>query len=186
MLKKISLGIAVLIAAVAVVDTIHVRHAHATASAPILCYPGLGCVFTASRPAADTGVDFVLDTVSTRTGGKLLSVRNGGVEKAAFDFNGKPIAACAAVKAAGSAYCGSAALDTSGTVTINTTAVAAGSIIDVQLTTPAGTVGGLYRAQPADITAGTSFIIRSFVASTAGATTAATTDTSTVAWNILN
>lgn len=92
----------------------------------------------------------------------------------------------AAVKAAGNAWAGSAALDSSGTVTITTTAVSANSIIICFAMTAGGTMGGIYRAAPADIVAGTSFIIRSFVASTAGAVTAATTDTSTVGWIILN
>lgn len=185
-MKKILFAVAALILAVGVIDGLYVRHASAASNAPLLCYPGLGCIFTASRPAADSGVDFVLNTTSTRTAGKLLSVQNGGVEKLAYDFNGKPVLSCAAVKAAGAASCGTAALDSSGTVTISTTAVTASSLIDVQLITTGGTVGGLYRATPADITAGASFIIRSFVSSTAGAATAATSDTSTVFWQIVN
>lgn len=185
-MKKILLSFAILAASAVAIDTAYVRSAHAAASAPFLCAPGLGCVFTASKPAADTGADFVMDTVSTRTAGKLLSVRNNGTEKLAFDFNGKPSMACASVKAAGSAACGTVALDTSGTVTVTTTDVTANSIIDVQLLTVGGTAGGLYRVAPADITAGTSFVIRAFLASTAGAATAATSDTSTVAWSILN
>lgn len=176
----------VLTAVLALAALAGLSKASAVASGPILCLPGLGCLFTASRPAADTGVDFVLDTVSTRTGGKLLSVRNNGTEKVAYDFNGKPIVSCAATKTAGAAVCGTAALDTSGTVTIATSAITAGSLIDVQMITAGGTAGGLYRAAPADITAGTSFIVRSFVASTAGAATAATSDTSTIFWQILN
>lgn len=185
-MKKILFAVVALILAVGVIDGLHVRHASAASNAPLLCYPGLGCVFTASRPAADSGIDFVLNTTSTRTAGKLLSVQNGGVEKLAYDFNGKPIISCAAVKTAVAAPCGTVALDTSGTVTVTTTAVTASSIVDVQLLTAAGTAGGLYRVAPADITAGTSFIIRAFVSSTAGAATAATSDTSTVAWQILN
>lgn len=92
----------------------------------------------------------------------------------------------ASAKAAGNAWAGTAALDSSGTVTISTTAVSANSIIIVGMITIGGTGGGLYRAAAADIVAGTSFIIRSFVSSTAGAATAATTDTSTVFWFIIN
>ena len=92
----------------------------------------------------------------------------------------------ATVKAAVNASSGTAALDTSGTVTITTTAVKATSLIFVMRVLDGGTVGGLYTAKTADITAGVSFIIRSFVASTVGAATAATTDTSTVAWFIVN
>lgn len=91
----------------------------------------------------------------------------------------------ASAKAAGNAWAGSAALDSSGTVTISTTAVSTNSLILCWMITAGGTVGGLYRAAAADITNGTSFIIRSFVSSTAGAITAATTDTSTVGWLIL-
>lgn len=185
-MKKILLSSLLTLAVLAATLTVATPKASATASAPILCAPGLGCVFTAAKPAADTGADFVMDTVSTRTAGKLLSVRNNGTEKLAFDFNGKPSMACASVKAAGSAPCGTVALDTSGTVTVATTDVTANSIIDVQLLTVGGTAGGLYRVAPADITAGTSFVIRAFLASTAGAATAATSDTSTVAWSILN
>lgn len=92
----------------------------------------------------------------------------------------------ATVKAAVNASSGTCALDTSGTVTVTTTAVTATSLIFVMRTLDGGTVGGLYTAKTADIVAGTSFIIRSFVSSTAGAATAATSDTSTVAWFIIN
>jgi hypothetical protein len=92
----------------------------------------------------------------------------------------------ATAKAAGSAVCGTCALDTSGTVTVATTAVNATSIILCGRVLDGGTVGGLYTAKAADIVAGTSFIIRSFASSTAGAATAATLDTSTVFWFILN
>jgi hypothetical protein len=71
-------------------------------------------------------------------------------------------------------------------VTIATTAVTATSLIFVMRVLDGGTVGGLYTAKAADITAGVSFIIRSFVSSTAGAATAATSDTSTVAWFLIN
>lgn len=91
----------------------------------------------------------------------------------------------ATTKTAVAAIAGSCALDTSGTVTVTTTAVTATSLIFVMRLLDGGTVGGLYTAKTADIVAGTSFIIRSFVSSTAGAATAATSDTSTVAWFIV-
>lgn len=141
---------------------------------------------TSAAPGATAPAGGVIDTVNTITSGTLLDVRNNGTSKYFLDFNGKPVVPCASTKAAGAAVCGTAALDTSGTVTIATTAVTANSLIEVQMLTAGGTVGGLYRAAPADITAATNFIIRSFVASTAGGVTAATTDTSTVYWKIIN
>ncbi len=60
-----------------------------------------------------------------------------------------------------------------GTVTVSTTAVAAGSLILVSYNTTAGTTGAV-RAPQASIVAGTSFVI----SSTSG------TDTSTVNWFI--
>lgn len=158
-------------------------------SGQVLFAPGQPVILTgatASAPGATAGAGLIVDTVSTVTNGYLLDVRNNGVSKFAVDVNGKYTAPCAAVKAAVAAACGCAALDTSGTVTIATTSVTASSIVDVQMVTAGGTAGGLYRAAPADITAGTSFIIRSFVASTAGAVTAATSDTSTVCWQLIN
>jgi hypothetical protein len=101
-------------------------------------------------------------------------------------YTGKFTYPAATTKAAGAKVCGTAALDTSGTVTIATTAVTATSLIFVMRVLDGGTVGGLYTAKAADITAGVSFIIRSFVSSTAGAATAATSDTSTVAWFLIN
>src|SRR4051812_26010010 len=101
-------------------------------------------------------------------------------------FTGKFTYPAATVKAAGNKVCGTAALDTSGTVTISTTAVTATSLIFVSRVLDGGTVGGLYTAKAADIVAGTSFVIRSFVSSTAGAATAASSETSTVAWFLIN
>lgn len=160
-----------------------------TRAGQVLFAPGSAVILTGATPAAPgaTAVGGVqVDTVSTLTNGYLLGVANNGTSKLAVDFNGKLIQPCASVKAAGAATCGTAALDSSGTVTIATTAVTANSLIDVQMITAGGTVGGLYRAAPADITAATSFIIRSFVASTAGGVTAATSDTSTVYWTLIN
>lgn len=186
-MKRIAIALFALFVAVGVVDTLYVRHATATTSnAPMVCYPGFGCAFTASNAAASSNVDFTFDTTLTRTGGKLVSFRNNGTEILGYGPTGKPSMTCAVVKGAVGAGCGTVVLDTSGTVTVTTTAVTASSIIDVQLLTVGGTAGGLYRAAPADITPGTSFIIRAFVSSTAGAATAATSDTSTVAWQILN
>jgi hypothetical protein len=101
-------------------------------------------------------------------------------------YTGKFTYPAATTKAAGAKVCGTAALDTSGTVTIATTAVTATSLIFVMRVLDGGTVGGLYTAKAADIVAATSFIIRSWVSSTAGAATAATSDTSTVAWFLIN
>jgi hypothetical protein len=101
-------------------------------------------------------------------------------------FTGKLTLPAATVKAAVNKVCGTAALDSSGTVTISTTAVTATSLIFVMRVLDGGTVGGLYTAKAADITAGVSFIIRSWVSSTAGAATAASSDTSTVAWFLIN
>lgn len=98
----------------------------------------------------------------------------------------KLIVPAATSKTAVAAVSGTCALDSSGTVTVTTTAVTATSLIFVSRVLDGGTVGGLYAAKTADIVAGTSFIIRSFVSSTAGAATAATLDTSTVAWFIVN
>jgi hypothetical protein len=101
-------------------------------------------------------------------------------------YTGKFTYPAATTKAAGNKVCGTAALDSSGTVTISTTAVTATSLIFVMRVLDGGTVGGLYTAKAADITTGVSFIIRSFVSSTAGAATAASSDTSTVAWFLIN
>lgn len=92
----------------------------------------------------------------------------------------------ATAKAAGNNRAGSAALDSNGTVTISTAAVKAGDSIRCWYITAAGTVGGLLRADTADITPGVSFVIRSFQSQTAGAATAATTDTSVVGWEIVS
>lgn len=62
-----------------------------------------------------------------------------------------------------------------GTVTVNTTAVAAGSLIFVSRNTPGGTTGSL-SAPSASIVAGTSFVINS----------SSNTETSTVNWWIVN
>jgi hypothetical protein len=116
-----------------------------------------------------------------------VDIAHAGGTQISFDFNGKCVpGTVAATKTAGAAWSGSAALDTNGTVTIATTAVTAASLIFLNCSATGGTVGGLYRAASADIVAGTSFIIRAFVASTAGAVTAATTDTSTIQWWIIN
>lgn len=76
--------------------------------------------------------------------------------------------------AGGNAVCGTATL-VGGTVTVNTTAVAAGSLIFVSRNTAGGTVGHL-NAPVASIVAATSFVINS----------SSGTDTSTVNWWIIN
>jgi hypothetical protein len=69
-------------------------------------------------------------------------------------YTGKFTYPAATTKAAGAKVCGTAALDSSGTVTIATTAVTATSLIFVMRVLDGGTVGGLYTAKAADITAG--------------------------------
>ncbi|MFM9464852.1 glycosyl hydrolase family 28-related protein [Streptomyces scabiei] len=60
-----------------------------------------------------------------------------------------------------------------GTVTVNTTAIAAASVVQLTIQTPGGTVGSVYVNAR---TAGTSFVVKSTSAS----------DTSTVGWRILD
>ena len=67
---------------------------------------------------------------------------------------------------------------------INTNITANSLVVCVQLLA-GGTVGGLLVVARADMTAGTSFVVRSFVASTAGAVTVAGADTSTVGYFII-
>lgn len=69
----------------------------------------------------------------------------------------------------------------SGTVEVNTTAVATGDTIFLTLNTPGGTLGAHYSAPVASIVNGTKFVINAVDA--AGAVV--TTDTSTVNWWIL-
>lgn len=70
----------------------------------------------------------------------------------------------------------------SGTVTVNTTAVTANSIIFITVNTPGGTLGPTYTAPSGSIVAGTSFVINAV--GTTGVVT--TTDTSTVNWWVIN
>jgi hypothetical protein len=70
----------------------------------------------------------------------------------------------------------------SGTLTINTTAVTSSSIIFLTLNTPSGTIGNSYSAPVGSIVDGTSFVINSVDA--AGAVE--TGDNSTVNWVIIN
>lgn len=136
--------------------------------------------------ASAVGVVLANTLALTNATSKLVSIQNNGTEKVAFDLNGKQVpASVPTTKAAGSAFCGQAALDTNGTVTIATTAVTANSLIFLNRTLSGGTAGGTYVALQADIVAGTSFIIRAYT-SAAGAVTAATLDTSTIQWFIVN
>jgi hypothetical protein len=167
-----------------------------TPSRQVLFGPGSPVTLTGATkaaPGATATAGLGVDTVSTVTNGYLLDLRNNTSSKAHVDFAGVATVAgvvntgatsitAATTKAAGSASCGKAALDSSGTVTIATTAVTANSIIFLNRSVAGGTAGTLYAALAADITAGTSFIIRSY----SSGTTAATTDTSTIQWCVVN
>lgn len=79
------------------------------------------------------------------------------------------------VTESGAAPSSGAAVLVAGTVTVNTTAVAAGSRVILTRATPGGTIGDL-SAPPASYVVGTSFVINS---DNAG-------DTSTVNWLLVN
>ncbi len=120
--------------------------------------------------ASAIGVKLNSSTAYTTVGAKIASFQNNSVEKSAIGKNGQLIAPTGNADS----VVGTATL-VGGTVTVNTTAVAAGSQIFVSRNTPGGTSGFL-SAPVASIVAATSFVINS----SAGA------DTSTVNWWIIN
>jgi len=119
-----------------------------------------------------SAVEIILDGFNALANAtaKLLSIRNAGVEKYAIDLNGKdivPTGGAAAVVGVSAAMSG-----TPGSVTINTTAVTATSIILYAVQTAGGTQGNL---RVSARVAGTSFTI-----------TSTANETSTIGWQLIN